>query len=84
MTPLRLYEPGYKKRYYQQKFGVSETDDEFRRKWAFLLSIPAQTRLTPVQSLAKHYVEGMAWVLHYYYQGVSSVPPSHISLLTRQ
>ncbi|KAG0702351.1 exoribonuclease 2 [Suillus ampliporus] len=29
---VRLYEPGYKKRYYQQKFGISESDDDFRRK----------------------------------------------------
>jgi 5'-3' exoribonuclease 2 len=51
---VRLYEPGYKKRYYQQKFGISENDDDFRRK------------------LTKHYVEGIAWVLHYYYQGTPS------------
>ncbi|OJA12735.1 hypothetical protein AZE42_05793 [Rhizopogon vesiculosus] len=51
---VRLYEPGYKKRYYQQKFGLSENDVEFRRK------------------LTKHYVEGIAWVLHYYYQGTPS------------
>jgi hypothetical protein len=35
-----------------------------------------------VQRLAKHYVEGIAWVLHYYYQGVSFVPSSYLSLLT--
>ncbi|KAG1786321.1 5'-3 exoribonuclease [Suillus plorans] len=33
------------KRYYQQKFGISENDNDF------------------------HYVEGIAWVLHYYCQG---------------
>lgn len=34
---IRLYESGWKERYYQAKFGMSETNVEFRRKvaWAY-------------------------------------------------
>ncbi|KIM67859.1 hypothetical protein SCLCIDRAFT_1190055, partial [Scleroderma citrinum Foug A] len=49
---VKLWEPGYKERYYQQKFGVSTSDADFRKK------------------LTYQYAEGLAWVLHYYYQGV--------------
>ncbi|KAF8631268.1 hypothetical protein AX15_002594 [Amanita polypyramis BW_CC] len=51
---VRLWEPGYKERYYRQKFGVEANDKEF------------------VHNLTKSYVEGMIWVLHYYYQGAPS------------
>ncbi|KAG6866523.1 hypothetical protein C0991_003067 [Blastosporella zonata] len=51
---LRLWEPGYKERYYRQKFGVELTDTEFRK------------------GVTKAYVEGLSWVLQYYYQGTPS------------
>ncbi|KAH0840109.1 exoribonuclease 2 [Lanmaoa asiatica] len=51
---VRLYEPGYKERYYQQKFGIPTSDVGFRKK------------------ITQYYVEGIAWVLHYYYQGTPS------------
>lgn len=77
----RLWEPGYKERYYQQKFGVLSSDIEFRKKYVvivhgFLCSVDLVNRLT------YQYVEGLAWVLHYYYQGVycSSPPTIHFSL----
>lgn len=54
LTRCRLWEPGYKERYYRQKFGVEPNDAEFRRK------------------LVTSYVEGLAWVLRYYYQGCAS------------
>ncbi|GAA5866607.1 hypothetical protein JCM8547_005474 [Rhodosporidiobolus lusitaniae] len=53
---VKLFEPGYKERYYRQKFGVELSDVEFRKK------------------VVKHYVEGLCWVLEYYYQG----PPSWV------
>lgn len=53
MTP-RLWEAGYKERYYEQKFGVKIDDLEFRK------------------SIVKSYVEGLSWVLAYYYTGCPS------------
>ncbi|CDO73982.1 hypothetical protein BN946_scf185043.g31 [Trametes cinnabarina] len=51
---VKLWEPGYKERYYRQKFGVDYHNKEFRKE------------------ITKHYIEGMAWVLQYYYQGTPS------------
>ncbi|KAI0254348.1 XRN 5'-3' exonuclease N-terminus-domain-containing protein [Lactifluus subvellereus] len=51
---VRLWEPGYRERYYRQKFDVEHTDQEFKKK------------------ITTHYVEGLAWVLAYYYQGTPS------------
>ncbi|TPX36194.1 hypothetical protein SmJEL517_g01499 [Synchytrium microbalum] len=51
---VRLWEPGWKQRYYRSKFGVEPDDEEFRR------------------NIATKYVEGLCWVLKYYYQGVQS------------
>ncbi|GAA5906738.1 hypothetical protein JCM6882_003289 [Rhodosporidiobolus microsporus] len=51
---VKLWEPGYKERYYRQKFGIELSDLEFRKK------------------VVKHYVEGLCWVLEYYYQGTPS------------
>ncbi|KAF4574688.1 5'-3' exoribonuclease 2 [Pleurotus pulmonarius] len=48
---VRLWEPGYKARYYQQKFGFEPSDQEAKKK------------------ITKCYIEGLCWVLHYYYQG---------------
>lgn len=54
-TEVRLFEPGYKERYYIAKFNITEQEiDPLRR------------------SLAKHYIEGVSWVLAYYYQGCAS------------
>lgn len=51
---VKLWEPGYKERYYRQKFGVELSDVEFRK------------------SVVKSYVEGLCWVLEYYFQGTPS------------
>ncbi|KAH8102814.1 exoribonuclease 2 [Phellopilus nigrolimitatus] len=51
---VKLWEPGYKERYYRQKFGIELSDTEFRKK------------------VTISYIEGMAWVLQYYYQGTPS------------
>uniref|UniRef100_A0A914UXV0 Xrn1 helical domain-containing protein n=1 Tax=Plectus sambesii TaxID=2011161 RepID=A0A914UXV0_9BILA len=51
---VRLWEDGWKERYYQAKFEVSADDYEFRKK------------------VAHAYVEGLCWVLRYYYQGCAS------------
>lgn len=48
---IRLWETGWKERYYQAKFEVSADDFEFRRL------------------VAEAYVQGLCWVLLYYYQG---------------
>ena len=51
---VRLWEPGYADRYYEQKFDVDPQDIAFRNK------------------VARAYVEGLAWVLLYYFQGCPS------------
>ncbi|KAK5965749.1 CCHC-type domain-containing protein [Trichostrongylus colubriformis] len=51
---IRLFEAGWKDRYYRAKFDVGADDVEFRRKVAWA------------------YVEGLCWVLKYYYQGCVS------------
>uniref|UniRef100_A0A8D3D9V1 5'-3' exoribonuclease n=1 Tax=Scophthalmus maximus TaxID=52904 RepID=A0A8D3D9V1_SCOMX len=50
----RLWEDGWKQRYYKTKFDVDVSDEDFRRK------------------VVKSYVEGLCWVLRYYYQGCAS------------
>lgn len=47
---FRLWEEGWKQRYYKSKFDVDVTDEDFRQK------------------VVKSYVEGLCWVLRYYYQ----------------
>ncbi|EFP79344.2 5'-3' exoribonuclease 2 [Puccinia graminis f. sp. tritici] len=51
---VKLWEPGYRERYFRQKFGIELNDEVEKRK------------------IVKHYVEGLAWVLAYYYQGCQS------------
>ncbi|XP_066576846.1 5'-3' exoribonuclease 2 isoform X2 [Amia ocellicauda] len=51
---VRLWEEGWKQRYYKTKFDVDVSDESFRRK------------------VVKSYVEGLCWVLRYYYQGCAS------------
>lgn len=46
----RLWEEGWKQRYYKTKFDVDVTDEDFRQK------------------VVQSYVEGLCWVLRYYYQ----------------
>uniref|UniRef100_A0A8C6XSV5 5'-3' exoribonuclease n=1 Tax=Naja naja TaxID=35670 RepID=A0A8C6XSV5_NAJNA len=51
---VRLWEAGWKQRYYKNKFDVDINDKKFRRK------------------VVQSYVEGLCWVLRYYYQGCAS------------
>ncbi|CCD25387.1 ssRNA exonuclease RAT1 NDAI_0F00680 [Naumovozyma dairenensis CBS 421] len=52
---VRLFEPGYRERYYKAKCYVSDEDIESLRK-----------------GMVKSYIEGVSWVLLYYYQGCAS------------
>nr|XP_031861454.1 5'-3' exoribonuclease 2 [Kwoniella shandongensis]KAA5528526.1 5'-3' exoribonuclease 2 [Kwoniella shandongensis] len=49
---VKLWEPGYRARYYEKKFGVELSDTEF------------------IHNITRSYMEGLCWVLEYYYQGV--------------
>jgi 5'-3' exoribonuclease 2 len=69
-TPPRLWEPGYRERYYQQKFAVEYTDQEFKNKYDILFVTIGATLIFHPCRITTHYVEGLAWVLAYYYQGV--------------
>ncbi|XP_048371455.1 5'-3' exoribonuclease 2 isoform X2 [Sphaerodactylus townsendi] len=51
---IRLWEAGWKQRYYKNKFDVDVSDAKFRRR------------------VVQSYVEGLCWVLQYYYQGCAS------------
>ncbi|XP_068454828.1 5'-3' exoribonuclease 2 isoform X2 [Clinocottus analis] len=51
---VRLWEDGWKQRYYKTKFDVDVEDEDFRKK------------------VVRSYVEGLCWVLRYYYQGCAS------------
>ncbi|QRV72730.1 5'-3' exoribonuclease [Ceratobasidium sp. AG-Ba] len=51
---VKLWEPGYKERYYRSKFGIELGDTETRKK------------------ITTAYMEGLCWVLQYYYQGAPS------------
>eukprot|EP00268_Persea_americana_P015083 TRINITY_DN16833_c0_g3_i5.p1 TRINITY_DN16833_c0_g3~~TRINITY_DN16833_c0_g3_i5.p1 ORF type:complete len:576 (-),score=81.58 TRINITY_DN16833_c0_g3_i5:170-1897(-) len=53
---VQLGNPGWKKRYYKEKFSA-ETADQMER-----------TR----KDIVQNYVEGLCWVLRYYYEGVCS------------
>ncbi|GAV52671.1 hypothetical protein ZYGR_0AG06620 [Zygosaccharomyces rouxii] len=52
---VRLHEPGYRERYYTEKFHISPSHIDALRK-----------------DLVKCYIEGVSWVLLYYYQGCAS------------
>ncbi|KAF3933279.1 hypothetical protein ABW20_dc0105352 [Dactylellina cionopaga] len=51
---VKLWEPGYRDRYYEQKFNRPPSDTDFRKE------------------VANAYVEGLCWVLIYYFQGCPS------------
>jgi 5'-3' exonuclease len=53
---LRLGDDGWKARYYEQKFGISEG--------------PEQEEL--ISKLSTAFVEGLCWVMRYYFDGVAS------------
>lgn len=54
LDTVRLWEPGYRDRYYEQKFSKGPKDLDFRKQ------------------VAADYVEGLCWVLLYYFQGCPS------------
>jgi 5'-3' exoribonuclease 2 len=53
---IGLGQPGYKLRYYSEKLGLQ----------------PGQELQKHIDSMVKSYVEGLCWVMRYYYDGVAS------------
>src|SRR5258708_22007737 len=66
----RLWEPRYRERYYQQKFAVEYTDQDFKKKDDILRVIISTTFIIRPCRITTYYIQGLAWVLAYYYQGV--------------
>jgi 5'-3' exoribonuclease 2 len=55
-SDIRLGDEGWKARYYEQKFGIADEE--------------AQQEL--IADLRRNYVEGLCWVMRYYFDGVAS------------
>lgn len=66
----RLWEPGYRERYYAYKFKKDYSDAEFRKQCVMFFSRYHEIWFDTILRVTTKYVEGMAWVLQYYYQGV--------------
>jgi hypothetical protein len=50
-TPPRLWEPGYRERYYQQKFAVEYSDQEFKKKYdIFICDHRRHVHITSLQN----------------------------------
>lgn len=60
---VRLWEPGYRSRYYLQKFGFNLDPSDVKQ---------CQEAQEGVQKVANAYIEGLCWVLAYYYTGCAS------------
>lgn len=55
---VKLGQTGYHERYYEHKFGITD--------------VASPESIEKISSICHSYLEGLAWVLDYYYQGVQS------------
>ena len=55
---VKLGQPGYRERYYEHKFGIIDPS--------------SADSIKKISDICDKYLEGLAWVLGYYYQGVRS------------
>lgn len=68
----RLWEPGYRERYYERKFGTDLDDKDFISQYVkrAYLALPSSIQVLTMYRVTRCYMEGLCWVLEYYYQGV--------------
>ena len=64
---VRLWESGWKERYYEKKFNVDLDNHSFRKGKLVYID-----KIIYKNSVVESYLEGLCWVLKYYYQGVQS------------
>lgn len=69
---VRLWEDGFKDRYYESKFDIAPDNLEFRFVNDLYLFVFYLKNVNFRYAVALHYVRGLCWVLRYYYQGCAS------------
>ncbi|KAJ8427071.1 hypothetical protein Cgig2_008940 [Carnegiea gigantea] len=70
---IKLGDPGWKERYYEEKFSAKSLEEMERIRQDVVSCICNEI----LSSQVLKYTEGLCWVMHYYYEGVCSWQCSH-------